>query len=209
MAARQVVSKETLDRVTQQAEFSTVYGVLMATGGVLAAVALLTNSIPILVGSMVVAPAFPPLALIAFALAARKPSLAFQGLWIAVVGLVLATLFAMLTTWVMNITDVIPAETNLLNKPLLEERVSPGWYTVVAAAAGGVAGAVALARKKTDTLVGVVAALALVPATGAAGIAILSNDPSRSLGGLALLGINVGLIVVAGFVTLLVLRPES
>ena len=208
MSSRQVVSKETLEHVTQQAEFSTVYSVLMATGGVLAAVALLTNSIPILVGSMVVAPAFPPLALIAFALASRKPSLAFRGLWIAVVGLVLATLFAMLTTWVMNVTGVIPPETNLLNKPLLEERVSPGWYTVVAAAAGGVAGAVALARKKTDTLVGVVAALALVPATGAAGIAILSNDPTRSLGGLALLGINMGLIVVAGFATLLILRPE-
>ena len=209
MASQQVVSSQTLEHVEQQAEFGVIYMVLMAAGGVLAAVALLTNSVPILVGSMVVAPAFPPLALIAFALAAGRPSLAFRGLWIAVVGLLIATLFAILTTWVMNVTNVIPPETNLLNKPLLEERVRPGWYTVVAAAAGGIAGAVALARKKTDTLVGVVAALALVPATGAAGIAMLSSDPTRSLGGLALLGINMALIVIAGVITLFVLRPDQ
>lgn len=198
-----------LEHVAKEAAFSTAYSVLMAAAGVLAAVSLLTNSVPILVGAMVVAPAFNPLALVAFALVARQPSLAFRGLWVAVVGLLIATLFAVLTTWVMNVTGVIPAETNLLNKPLLEERVRPGWFSVVAAAAGGIAGTVGLMQKKTDTLVGVVAALALVPAAGAAGIAMLSRDASRSWGGLALLGINVGLIVLTGIVTLLVMRPNE
>ena len=67
-------------------------------------------------------------------------------------------------------------------------------------------GVVALAQEKQDALVGVVAALALVPA---AGIALLSKDLVRALGGLGLLGINVGLIVAAGVVTLLVLRPDA
>lgn len=209
MASSRIITNDILEHVAQQAKFDVIYSVLMATGGILAAVALLTNSVPILVGSMVVAPALPPLGLIAFALAARQPSLAFRGLWIAVVGLLIATLFAVLTTWIMNVTNVIPPETNLLDKPLLEERVRPGWYSVVAAMAGGIAGAIALAQKKTDTLVGVVAALALVPATGAAGIAMLSDDPMRSLGGLALLGINMGLVVVAGLLTLLVMRPDK
>ncbi len=74
----------------------------------------------------------------------------------------------MLMTWVMNVTGVIPPETNLLNKPLLEERVHPGWYSVAAALAAGVAGTIALPKQKTDTLVGTVAALALVPAVRSA-----------------------------------------
>lgn len=94
-----------------------------------------------------------------------------------------------------------------MNKPLLEERVSPGWWSVAAALAAGIAGTLALAQNKTDTIVGTVAALALVPAAAAGGIAFMSHDPSRGLGGLILLGINVGLIIAAGIATLLVLRP--
>ena len=202
-----IVSAPMLQHVAAQAEFSVSYVVLMATAGVLAAVALLTNSVPILVGAMVVAPAFGPLALIAFALVGRQPPLALSGVWVAGIGLLVATGGAMLTTWLMNVTHVLPPEANLLNKPLLEERVHPGWYSVTAALAGGVAGTIALPKQKTDTQVGVVAALALVPAAAAGGIALLSRDPVRSLGGLGLLGINVGLIVVTGVVTLLVMRP--
>jgi uncharacterized membrane protein len=154
-----------------------------------------------------VAPAFGPLSLIAFALISRQPLLALHGVWVAGVGLLVATGGAMLTTWIMNVTNVLPPEANLLNKPLSEERVHAGWYSVAAALAGGVAGTMAQTQQKTDTLVGVVAALALVPAAAAGGIALLSRDPVRSLGGLGLLGINVGLIAVMEVVTLLLMRP--
>ncbi len=207
--ASQIVGPETVQQVAQQAEFSTSYMVLMAMAGVLAAVALLTNSVPILVGAMVVAPALGPLALIAFALVSRQPPLVLHGLWVALVGLLIAAGCAMLTTWIMNVTNVLPPEANLLNKPLLEERVHPGWYSVAAAIAAGTAGTIGLAKQKTDTLIGVVAGLALVPAVAAAGIAFLSRDPVRGLGGLVLLGINVSLIVVMGIITLLLLRPDQ
>lgn len=203
-----MVNEDTVARVAAQAEMSLSFMVFMATAGVLAAVALLTGSVPVLVGSMVVAPALPPLALVAFALVGRKPALALRGLGVAVAGIALATVCAVLTTWVLNVTGVMASDANLLEKPLLEERVRPGWYSVITALAAGVAGTTALAKEKTDTVVGVVAALALVPAAAAAGIALMSRDPSRAWGGLGLLGINMGLIVVTGVVTLLLLRPD-
>jgi uncharacterized hydrophobic protein (TIGR00271 family) len=209
LKSSRIVSGKTIKHVSQQAEFSITYIVLMAMSGILAAISLLTNSIPILVGSMIIAPALAPIALMAFACVGRRPSLALRGLGVAVAGLLIAALASMGTTWVMNVTSVIPPETNLLNKPLLEERVNPGWYSVAAAMASGIAGTIALAQKRTDTLVGVVAALALVPAAAAAGIAFISGDYRRSLGGLALLGINVGLIVMTGIATLLVMRPDQ
>jgi uncharacterized hydrophobic protein (TIGR00271 family) len=194
-----------VDNVADQAQLTPSYLVFMATAGVLAAVGLLSNSVPILVGAMIVAPALAPLALVAFALVGGQPRLALRGLWVAVIGLVLATLFSIVTTWVMNATGVIPARANLLKKPLLEERVHPGWWSLAAAFAAGIAGIVALSNKKTDTLVGTVAALALVPAAGAAGIAFISGDPIRGLGGLLLLALNVGVIVAMGIVVLLVI----
>ena len=203
------VSDRTIAKVSQQARLTSSYLVFMATAGVLAAVALLTNSIPILIGSMVIAPALPPLGLISLAIVANKPKLIVKGLKTALLGFALSMLFAMLTTWILNITQVIPAETNLLNKQLLEERVNPGWYSVIAAIAAGVSGAIALVKQKTDTLVGVVAAVALVPAIAAAGIAFLSQDPIRGFGGLFLLAINVAFIIISGILTIVILRPEQ
>lgn len=203
------MNRDTIQQVEQQTKLNLTYGVLMGVAGILAAVSLLTNSVPILVGSMIVAPALGPIALMAFALVRGQPMLAIRGLVVALTGLAVATLAAMLTTWVMNVTSVIPPETNLLNKHLLEERVNPGWYSVAAALASGIAGTIALAQQRTDTLVGAVAALALVPAAAAAGIALLSGDWERALGGFSLLGINISLIVLGGIVTLCIMRPDQ
>ena len=207
--SKPLVSARTIEKVSKQARLTSSYLVFMATAGVLAAVALLTDSIPILIGSMVIAPALPPLGLISLAIVVKKPKLALTGVKTAFFGFLIAMIFAMLTTWILNITHVIPAETNLLNKELLDERVRPGWYSVVAATAAGTAGSIALIKQKTDTLVGVVAALALVPAIAAAGIAFLSRNPVIGFGGLFLLAINVGFIVVSGVLTIFVMRPEQ
>ena len=192
-----------VDDVAEQAELTATYVTFMALAGVLAGVGLVSNSMPVLIGSMIIAPALPPFALVAFALVDGRPRLAARGLGVGLLGVLIATAAAVCITWLMNVTDVIPAHTNLLHRPMLEERVRPGWWSLAAAFAGGIVGVVALSQKKMDTLVGTVAALALVPAGAATGIAVLSGDMDRAAGGLLLLGMNVGLIVAMGLVTLL------
>ena len=210
MSSRKIrISDRTIAKVNQQAQLDNTYLVFMAMAGILAAVALLTNSIPILIGSMIIAPALPPLGLVSLAIVAKKPHLAIQGLKTAIIGFIVSMIFAMLTTWLLNITNVIPPETNLINKELLAERVKPGWYSVVAAMAAGIAGAIALVKQKTDTLVGVVAALALVPAIAAAGIAFLSKNPAMGFGGLFLLAINIAFIIICGVLTIIIMHPEQ
>jgi len=105
-------------------------------------------------------------------------------------------------TWIFNITNVFPPEKNLLNKPLLEERLTPGWFSVAVALAAGVAGALASIKQNRESLIGAVTALALVPAASAAGIAFLSKDPYKGFGELMLLSINVITIILAGAVIL-------
>ncbi|MGB3291646.1 MAG: DUF389 domain-containing protein [Phormidesmis sp.] len=199
-----IVAPETVQYIAELSEFNAAYILLMATAGVLSAIALLTNSVPVLIGSMVIAPALPPLALISFSVVNRQPKLALEGTISAILGLSISMAAALVVTWLLNVTHVLPEETSLIDRALLQERVSPGWYSVVTAIAAGVAGMVALVERKTDTLVGVVAALALVPAGVAGAIAFLSHDPVRGWGGIELLGINVTLIVVSGVITLLI-----
>lgn len=204
MASRRNINEEQLLQIAKKAELTASYVVFMCTAGVLAAVGMLTSSVPVLIGSMIVAPAFPPLSLVSFGLMAGQWRLALRGMGTALLGIVLAVGFAVLTTWIVNWTGVLAADANLLDNPLLEERVRPGWYSVVAAFAAGITGTMATLEGKMDTLVGTVAALALVPAGGAAGIALLSSDPLRALGGVVLLLINVGLIIACGLLVLVV-----
>ena len=56
---------------------------------------------------------------------------------------------------------------------------------------------------------GTVAALALVPAAAAAGIALLSDAPRRALGGLLLLGMNMALVIAMGIAVLVVLDAHA
>ena len=198
-----LLTQEILDSVAAQAALTPTYLLYMTASGVLAAVALLSSSVPILIGSMVVAPALAPLVLVPLALVAGRRALAGRGLAVALLGLSLAFVAAAATTVLMNAVGVIPPDTHLLDKPLLEERVRPGWWSMAAAVAAGLVGTVAQATAKTDTLVGTVAALALVPAGAAAAIALLSSDPRRAVGGLLLLAVNVGLIIAMGIVALL------
>ena len=201
--AKPLIDDDTVDDTASEAQLSGSYLLYLATSGVLAAVALVTSSVPILIGSMIVAPLMPPLALVPFALVARRRAQALRGLWVTLAGLAVAFAFAWLTTAVMHGLGVIPPHADLLTRPLLEERVEPGWWSMAAAVAAGLAGTTAHAHKKTDALIGTVAALALVPAVGASAIAVYVGAPAQALGALLLLGMNVSLIVAMGITAVL------
>jgi hypothetical protein len=73
-----LISGETLENTAAQVRLSGSYLLYMTSSGVLASVALLSNSVPILIGAMIVAPLMPPLALVAFALVADRRAQAWM-----------------------------------------------------------------------------------------------------------------------------------
>lgn len=89
ISPRSVLTEDDVDRTASEARFSGNYAMYMSCAGVLAAVALLSSSVPILIGSMVVAPVMPPLALIPFAPVSRRRAVAARGLGVALAGLAL------------------------------------------------------------------------------------------------------------------------
>ncbi len=56
MAERQNVSNELILELAGKGQFTTSFVILMGVAGILTAVAFLTNSIPVLIGAMVIAP---------------------------------------------------------------------------------------------------------------------------------------------------------
>lgn len=72
VSRRRNVSEELLERANTKGSFSGTFAALMTVSGVLTTVAMLANSVPILIGAMVVAPAFAPLARIVVTIAAGE-----------------------------------------------------------------------------------------------------------------------------------------
>jgi uncharacterized membrane protein len=85
---------------------------------------------------------------------------------------------------------------------MITERLNVNWASVIVAVTAGAGGAIAFASERRTNLVGVVVALALVPALAAAANGFLAS-PLPGWGGLALFGVNYGGIIVAGYLVLL------
>lgn len=202
-----IVHDQLVRSVISDAKSDYAYYTFMTLSGVLAAVAFLTDSIPLLLGAMIVAPAYPPLAAVSFSIAGGYPRMAGRALLVLLGGLGLAIVAAVVTTWLCNVTGIISSDMNLVSQPLLEERVRAGWYSILAAAAAGAGGTVAVIKRSRDTLIGVVAAVALIPAGAAGALAAYSGDLGRALGGFVLLLVNVLVILAFGLLVVIVIRP--
>jgi uncharacterized hydrophobic protein (TIGR00271 family) len=202
-----IVHDQLVRSVISDASTDYAYYTFMTLSGVLAAVALLTDSIPLLLGAMIVAPAYPPLAAVSFSIVGGYPRMAGRALLLLFAGLAFAIVAAVVTTWLCNVTDVLSSASNLVAKPLLEERVRTGWYSILAAVAAGAGGTIAVIQRKKDTLIGVVASVALIPAGAAGALAAYSGDLGRALGGFVLLGVNILVIIAVGLLVLVAIRP--
>ncbi|OPZ88071.1 MAG: hypothetical protein BWY76_00138 [bacterium ADurb.Bin429] len=180
-------------------DFDTIaFSVLSA---ILATIALLTGSVPVLIGAMILSPTFDPLVAIPFGLVRRDWALLLRGLGDTLAQFVLIFVVCSLVVVVWVRMPYFQPEQNILGAELLRERLHLTWAGVLTALAAGAGGALAFASERRLHLVGVVIAIALVPTLAAAAIAFFGSG-LPGWGGLALFAVNIGGIIVAGYLIL-------
>ena len=187
-------------------DFDTIGFLVLAA--LLAVVALIVNSVPLLVGAMILTPLFDHILAVPFGLANRDWQLAWQGAWRSLVLWVIAFGACLLAAWVFLDTPLAPHRLTEPDNPLLAERLQVDWSSVVVGLVAGAGGALASASNRQMNLLGVVVALALVPALAAGAIAFISGR-WNGWAGLGLFGVNVLGIVVAGLLVLLFRRAAG
>ncbi len=202
MSSNRNIQNEIIFDVAETARMTPTFLVFMASSGALSSVALLTNSVPVLLGAMVIAPVMAPLQLVAFGLVGGQWRMALRGFCTVTIGLCLAVLCTYVTAWTLLKFGVIMELKSDTFKTLLDERVRPGIFSVIVALAAGISGTLAMAQKKIDTMVGVVSAVALVPAAGAGTLSLMAGDIPKALGGFSLFAINFLLIIGIAIITL-------
>jgi uncharacterized hydrophobic protein (TIGR00271 family) len=205
-AADAVIWEEVEARTSESAELSLSFLAFMVLATLIAAVGILTDSQILIIGAMVVGPEFGPLAGLCVALVQRRVPLALRSAKALVVGFPLGIAVTLGVVVVLRAAGPAPDEIAAQGRPATFFISHPNTFSVLVALLAGVAGLLSLTTAKSGALLGVLISVTTIPAAANVGVAAAYTDWSELEGALAQLGLNLACIVLAGSVTLRVLR---
>lgn len=174
----------------------------MGLAGIIAAAGILTNTLHVVVGAMVIAPGFEPISRIALGLVSG--SLAWQrGLSDTLKGYLALIIGAALATLIIMQLGYSPSNTKssyLSDGMLLDYWSSISTVSVLVSLAAGIAGAILVITLRSVLTAGVMIALALIPAASLIGIGLASGSMSLAGKGLIRLTIDIGLVIAMSLI---------
>lgn len=191
------------ERAVVDARWTWSFLAFMVLATLLASVGRYLDQPILIVGAMVVGPEFAPLACVCFAFARR----AWHLLLPASVTLLGSTAVAVVLTYALwQVADLAGAVDRraATTGDLTEFIVAPDIWSFVVAVLAGVAGVLSLTAAKSSTLVGVFISVTTVPAVGTLGLTLAVGAWAEAWSSVLQLAINVGGILLAGTLTLLV-----
>jgi len=157
----------------------------MAAAGAVAATGILTNSVHLVVGAMVIAPGFEPFLKVALRVAGRGRSFgrAFTDLAAGWAALATGAALAALVLRLFGVSLDSPSGGYLAQGALVGFWRELTATATVVAVVGGAAGALLVIASRPVLTAGVMIALALVPGAALAGIAVVGGDPGLAADG--------------------------
>ncbi|HEU5038057.1 MAG TPA: DUF389 domain-containing protein [Nocardioides sp.] len=198
------------EAVEAQAEAGAVptvsYLVFMLIAVALASVAVITDSSVLVVGAMVVGPEFSAVAAASAGVALRRPGLLLRGLRLLVYSFAFCIAVIAVLAFLGYAVGLITTEDVTQPRPNTGFIWHPDSWSVIVALLAGTAGALALALSKTATMVGVFISVTTVPAAGNLALGLAVWDRGEILGSAEQLGLNIGCMVVAGALVLVLMR---
>jgi uncharacterized hydrophobic protein (TIGR00271 family) len=197
-----VVWEEVESRVSESATLSVSFLVLITMATMIGAIGIITDSIVLIIGAMVVGPEFGPLAGICVALVEGRPRLALRSLRALTVGFPAAIVAAGLLTLLLVGSGIAPDALRPSERELTLFISKPNWYSVIVAVLAGAVGMIAVVSAKSGALIGVLISVTTIPAAANVGVAVAYGAWGDAGGAAAQLAINVVAILASGLVVL-------
>jgi uncharacterized hydrophobic protein (TIGR00271 family) len=180
--------------------------VFLALATQLAGIAALIDSPVLVVGAMVLGPEFAAVAAICYGIVFAEPRRIVTALRNLVIGFAAAIAVTYVCAQVSLWLHVI--KPGMLDKPrpLTAFIYSPDRWSFIVALLAGIAGVLSLTAAKSSALVGVFISVTTVPAAGNMAVALAVRHGGEIRGSLLQLGVNIGGMIIAGVLTLIVQR---
>ncbi len=185
--------KELYQSLRENASTSGGFLTLMALSTMLATLGLFSNSAPVIIGAMILAPLMAPIVSLAMSTVRQDQSLMTQSSKTLIYGLLLALGCGSLLSLMIPLNSLTQE---------MSARVSPNLLDLGVAIISGIAAAYANSRSEVaKSLAGVAIAVALVPPLATTGVAIAWMDLDMILGSFLLFLTNLSGIVLAAAIT--------
>jgi uncharacterized hydrophobic protein (TIGR00271 family) len=195
-SAGDAVLWENVEAITaESAELTTTYVLFMLLATILAAIGILTDSVILVIGAMVVGPEFGPLAGVCVALVQRRARLALLSCWALAVGFAAAIVGAWAVVLVLRAAELTPGSLQRTQTMFISH---PDVYSVLVALLAGIAGMVSLSTAKAGALIGVLISVTTIPAAANIAVAAAYGDNLELRGAALQLAVNLVCIVAAG-----------
>jgi uncharacterized hydrophobic protein (TIGR00271 family) len=180
------------------------YLLFMVAAGVIAAFGVIEANQILIVGAMAVSPDLLPITAACVGLASRRGHLVGRALLTLAVGMGATCMTAAVLTVVLDLFGLLPSGF-AVGESALSGLATVNSAIIGVALAAGVAGILAV-ETRASSAVGVGISITTIPAAAYLGVAAGVGEAGKALGALAVLGVNVGLLLVAGTLTLIVQR---
>lgn len=194
------ISREELHQdLSGSTRISAVYLTTVALSTLVAAVGLMSSSVAVVIGAMVIAPLLGPNVALSLAATLGDVDLAWDALKanLAGVGAALA-----LSVLVGVLLPVDPTVSEIAGRTDVE----PG--DIVLALAAGAAGTLAFTQGLSAAVIGVMVAVALLPPLVAAGLLLGAGETALAYGAFLLVAVNITCVNLAGVVTFLLQKVQ-
>ncbi|MEV7846876.1 MULTISPECIES: DUF389 domain-containing protein [Streptomyces] len=202
-SADAVLWEELTEATHEESTFSITYVSFLALATMLAACGVMLDNAVLIVGAMAVGPEFGPLAGVSTALVQRAPRLVARSLWALIGGFALAMAITAGFAWLLDSAGLFEKSMIEAERPITGFIWQPDWMSFVVAFLAGIAGTLSLTSAKSGALIGVAISVTTVPAAANAAVAFSYSDYQQTIGSGQQLLANLGGIVLAGTLTLL------
>ncbi|MDQ3163871.1 MAG: DUF389 domain-containing protein, partial [Actinomycetota bacterium] len=156
------VWEEVESRTSESAELSGSFVAFMVLATTIAAIGILTDSVILIIGAMIVGPEFGPLAGVCVALVHRRLALARRSLVALTVGFPVAIAASYLGTLLVRAADRGPVE--LADHPATLFISRQHVFSVIVALLAGIASVLSLSTAKSGALIGVLVSVTTIAA---------------------------------------------
>lgn len=205
-AADAVVWERVGQTLTREGVVSLGLIALFALSGVIAAVSILIDSAPIVVGAMALCPDFAAYAAFALGAVRRQPATMRRGFAALVAGFAAAIVMSLLAVAFLRLIGVAPEVFDRSGNVLAQSISAPNGYSLVVALCAGAAGMLSVTLGRSTALVGVAVSITTIPAAADIGLSVSYGDWASVSGSGAQLAINILGLMFASTVTLAIQR---
>ncbi len=199
-----VVWTEVIERAYEESSVTWTFLSFMVLATLLAAIAVVTDSVILIIGAMVLGPEFVPIASLGLGLVRRRYNLLRQAARTLAIGFSVSIGTVTVLAAIARLAGLISVDDVMEeSRPGTAFVYAPNVWSLIVAVIAGAAGVLALTSAKSGGLVGVFISVTTIPASGNIAVAAVFGLWHEVWGSSVTLIVNITGMAIAGWLTLL------